>query len=138
MPLQNLRRSYEERRLNLIETLQKSKDDLELSKQHQLYGAIKEIEHLIKTIDSMRAEQLNGTDFELRREGPEPIQSRAAMALCVMGKKTKNAFVAVFWHAPKAVLVGTGRSIKRSHKKMKMYREVAREVKRRQMKEEEL
>lgn len=131
MPLNKLKRAYEERRLNLVETLQRNKESFELSKQHQLYGAIKEIEHFLKTIDSVREEQLRGEDFELRREGPEPIKSRAILAVREAGGKTKRFFVAVFIGVPAGIIRGTGRALHRTRRKFRMYKEALHEVKRR-------
>lgn len=54
----SLRKELETRKENLIYTLQNKKDFLELEKQHQIYGAIKELDHVLKLIESQREEEV--------------------------------------------------------------------------------
>lgn len=53
-----LRKELETRKENLIYTLQNKKDFLELEKQHQIYGAIKELDHVLKLIEHQREEEV--------------------------------------------------------------------------------
>lgn len=111
MALQKLRRHYDERRTNLIQTLQKGNKTLDLSKQHQLYGAIKEIENFMKSIDNALEESLSSADFELRREGPLPLRDRTAGALQEAGTKTRKA-VGGFFVTMGDAIVGVVRGTK--------------------------
>ncbi len=49
-----LKKDLETRKENLIFLLKNKKDFLEIEKQHQLYGAIKEIDHIISLIEHQR------------------------------------------------------------------------------------
>ncbi len=129
MSLNRLRRNFEERRLSLIETLQRQRDELELSKQHQLYGAIKEIESFLKAIDSLREEELDGTDFELKREGERPIALRANLAVKRAGDRTKTFFSAVAVGVNEKVFKGAKRAVSSTRNKVRIYKEIAKEVK---------
>ena len=57
MPLRHLRSLYEKRRMNLVELLEKN-PKLDPARQHQIYGAICEIDILIKTIDHLREQEI--------------------------------------------------------------------------------
>lgn len=68
MALNKIRRKYEERRGKLAEML-KDKEKLSLSKQHQIYGAVKEIDQFIKTIEfHIEEEKKNKIDLPLYRK----------------------------------------------------------------------
>lgn len=49
-----LRKELETRKENLIYALQNKRDFLELEKQHQIYGAIKELDHVLKLMEEHR------------------------------------------------------------------------------------
>lgn len=49
-----LRKELETRKENLICALQNKRDFLELEKQHQIYGAIKELDHVLKLMEEHR------------------------------------------------------------------------------------
>jgi hypothetical protein len=68
MSLTELKKTYEKRRHDLITLLENPNSGLDLSKQHQVYGAIKEIETLLKTIDSLQEAQTEEPTFELTNE----------------------------------------------------------------------
>jgi len=53
-----LKKEIENRKENLIYTLKNKKDFLELEKQHQIYGAIKELNHILELIDRFREEEI--------------------------------------------------------------------------------
>jgi hypothetical protein len=57
MPLRQLRSLYEKRKMNLVELLEKN-PKLEPARQHQIYGAICEIDILLKTIDHLRQQEI--------------------------------------------------------------------------------
>ena len=53
-----LRKELEKRKENLIYTLKNKKDFLELEKQHQIYGAIKELDHVLRLMEQYREEEV--------------------------------------------------------------------------------
>ena len=57
MPLRHLRSLYEKRKMNLVELLEKN-PNLDPARQHQIYGAICEIDILLKTIDHLREQEI--------------------------------------------------------------------------------
>jgi hypothetical protein len=66
MSLQQLRTLYEKRKSNLVELLEKN-PKLDAARQHQIYGAICEIEILIKTIDHLREQEIQ-ENFKLDKK----------------------------------------------------------------------
>ena len=58
MPLRDLRSMYEKRRQSLVVMLEKN-SKLDPARQHQIYGAICEIDMLLKTIDHLREKELD-------------------------------------------------------------------------------
>lgn len=123
--------------MHLIDTLQKSKDAMELSKQHQLYGAIKEIENFLEAIEFYRQEQLKSEDFELKREGPLALSTRMALAFKNAGNRSANALSRGASQFNEKVIKGTGRAVKRTKKKIKLIREVTKEIKKRSKEDHE-
>ncbi|HIH31461.1 TPA: hypothetical protein HA235_02025 [Candidatus Woesearchaeota archaeon] len=57
MPLRHLKSLYEKRKSNLVELLEKN-PKLDPARQHQIYGAICEIDILLKTIDHLREQEI--------------------------------------------------------------------------------
>ena len=69
MTFVEIKRILEQRKYNLIRTLESGKEEIELSKQHQIYGAIKELENILKTIDYYQENAAeNNFDFRLSGE----------------------------------------------------------------------
>ncbi len=132
MALTKLQRDYEERRLSLIDTLQKGRSNLELSKQHQLYGAIKEIEHFLGSVEYYREQQLHSADFDLKREGDRPLGTRMGLAFASVGERTRNGVSLVFSSFKERVVRPTGDAFRRAKRRVQLYREVAKEVKARE------
>ena len=67
MTLNQLRSVYEKRRTNLVNLLEMN-PKLDPARQHQIYGAICEIDILLKTIDHLREKEIQ-EDFELEAKG---------------------------------------------------------------------
>jgi len=67
MALTRLRSLYEKRRSNLVSLLEKN-PKLDPARQHQIYGAICEIDTLLKTIDHLREQEIQ-ENFELEAKG---------------------------------------------------------------------
>lgn len=70
MPLRQLRALYEKRKANLIDLLEKN-PKLDPARQHQIYGAICEIDVLLKTIDHLREQEIydnNKIDAKIKGE----------------------------------------------------------------------
>ncbi|MEM4637423.1 MAG: hypothetical protein QXK76_00145 [Candidatus Woesearchaeota archaeon] len=57
MPLRELKAIYEKRKNNLVELLEKN-PHLDPARQHQIYGAICEIDILLKTIEHLREQEI--------------------------------------------------------------------------------
>lgn len=131
MPLNRLQREFEDRRQALVETLQRNKESLELSKQHQIYGAIKEIETFLKAIDHQRELQLRGDDFELTREGPRPVAKRTSLAMQRLKSGTGKLFQNVSVVFNEHIVGRTKRAVHATKHRVKLVKDVAKEVKRR-------
>jgi hypothetical protein len=92
MSLVALKREYEERRAALIQQLQNNKR-LDPATQHQIYGAIKEIENFLRTIDYQLAqEQERNMQVDLERLKPSPIVERTQKAVYHVAHGTKRLF----------------------------------------------
>jgi hypothetical protein len=63
MVVHDLKKTFEERRLHLIGLLEDPKSGLDLSKKHQVYGAIREIEHVLRTLDTVRESEIASIDL---------------------------------------------------------------------------
>lgn len=68
-----LKKSLEMRQENLIFLLKNKKDDLELEKQHQIYGAIKEIDYILRMLKVSEEEDVE----ELTTTGSESMPRKA-------------------------------------------------------------
>ena len=68
-----LKKSLEMRQENLIFLLKNKKEELELEKQHQIYGAIKEIDYILRMMKVTEEDE----PAELRTVENEGIQRRA-------------------------------------------------------------
>ena len=123
MSLKKLRRSYEERRIMLAEALRTG--DLDAAKQHQLYGAIREIDNLLKAIDNLEEEEQRGLHFEL-----QGATRRAA-------GRTRRAAKAIgsFWSEKVSGRVKG--AVHATRKRMRLIKDVAREVKQRSKEQKE-
>ena len=67
MSLNQLKLLYEKRRTNLVGLLEKN-PRLDPARQHQIYGAICEIDILLKTINHLRDKEIQ-ENFELEAKG---------------------------------------------------------------------
>lgn len=137
MPLNRLQREFEERRQSLVETLQRNKDTLELSKQHQIYGAIKEIETFLKAIDHQRELLLQGEDFELTREGPRPVTKRTSLAVERLKQGTGSLFRGISTVFNEKIVKKTKHAVQATKHRVKLIREVTKEIKQREQSTQE-
>ncbi|MFH1211393.1 MAG: hypothetical protein V1659_00510 [Candidatus Woesearchaeota archaeon] len=63
MSLSELKKTFEKRKTRLIAILQEADENsMDLSKQHQLYGAIKEIDNFLNILDFYRQKELEEKD----------------------------------------------------------------------------
>lgn len=77
MVVTELRKTFEKRRSNLINILENPDSELELAKQHQIYGAIKEIENFLRTLDHLRELELSDSvKFQLSNDMHEGMFQR--------------------------------------------------------------
>ena len=133
MSLHDLRREYEERRRALIEQLQSNKA-LDAATQHQIYGAIKESEHFLATIEGhASAQQSRGMNVELSRERPSPFRERSRAALGKVSSGTARVFTKHIPNATKALVTAPKRFVVRKREETRLRREIEAEVRARQM-----
>lgn len=72
MALSQLRSLYEKRRANLVSLLEKN-PKLDPARQHQIYGAICEIDILLKTIEHLREQEIkDNIELEAKGKGESP------------------------------------------------------------------
>jgi hypothetical protein len=74
MGLNQLHSLYEKRRANLVGLLEKN-PKLDPARQHQIYGAICEIDILLKTINHLRDQEIHD-NFELEAKGKGETKGR--------------------------------------------------------------
>lgn len=92
MSLANLKREYEERRAALVQQLQNNAK-LNPATQHQIYGAIKEIENFLRTIDyQLGVDQEKNIQVELERAKPSPFVEKTNKMVTHVAKGTKRLF----------------------------------------------
>jgi hypothetical protein len=127
MSLHNLKREYEERRSALIEQLQKN-PQLDPATQHQIYGAIKEIENFLKTIE------YQVTVKQEENQSPEPavanqvVQTRRNPIVHV-ARGTGRIFTHHIPSATKRVVTAPKRFFDRRAEERRLRKEIEAEVK---------
>jgi hypothetical protein len=128
MSLYNLRREYEERRQALIQQLQKN-PSLDAATQHQIYGAIKEIEHFIRTIDyQIGQEQDKALDVDLQRDRPSPFLERTTKAITHVAHGTKKVFTHHIPNAARKVASVPKNYFDRKKEEARLRKEIAAEM----------
>lgn len=124
--LHNLKREYEERRRALVEQLRRN-ERLDSATQHQIYGAVKEIEHFLSAIDH-QVETEQDLHIDLARERPRPIVERTRNAVGKVKNGTKKAFAT----AGRKVTSGPKSYLERRRKLRELKRQIEAELKSRQ------
>lgn len=128
MSLHNLKREYEDRRQALIDQLQKN-HTLDAATQHQIYGAIKEIESFLSTIDyQIATEQQRNINIELSREKPNPLAERTKNVFRSVHHGTKRVFTHHIPGATRAVVGAPKRFFDRRREEARLRAEIEREV----------
>ncbi|MBU1201129.1 MAG: hypothetical protein KJ583_01805 [Nanoarchaeota archaeon] len=80
MTLTEIKRVLEKRKYNLISTLENGREEIDLSRQHQIYGAIKEIQNILKTIDYHHEEEMrNNFNLELSQEQENTVLQKISL-----------------------------------------------------------
>jgi len=131
MPLNTLKRNFEERRVVLVEKLQR-REGLDLSQQHQVYGAIREIENFLKAIEYHQSEQAaNGIDLDLLKEREWPIVHRLRRGLSSIGRGAGSAFKFTVITLPARAYSGVKRSVTSHQARRRLANEVREEILRR-------
>jgi hypothetical protein len=75
MPIGEVQRSLERRRVSLVKIL--NNENLPIEKQHQVYGAIKEIENVLKALDYHKQQDiLKGFKVELKNDKNKSLFTR--------------------------------------------------------------
>lgn len=97
-----LKKEIETRKENLILILKNKKELLSLEKQHQIYGAIKELDHVIRVIEQFREEEMirpRQLDIETsyietsdggEEEEEEVMQKEKASTIKIVGEKVRK------------------------------------------------
>jgi hypothetical protein len=131
MSLYALKREYEERRQALVDQLQRN-PSLDPATQHQIYGAIKEIENFLKTIEyQIATEQEKNLNVELSRERPSPIVERTTKMITHVATGTKRVFTHHLPQATKHVVTAPKRYFDRRREERRLKAEIEVEVRRR-------
>jgi hypothetical protein len=131
MSLYNLKREYEERRQQLVEQLQRN-PSLDPATQHQIYGAIKEIENFLKTIEyQISSEQEKNMNIELSRERPSPFVERTQKAVYHVAHGTKKVFTHHIPNAAKSVVAVPKQYFDRKKEEARLRKEIEDEIRRR-------
>ena len=74
--MDEIKRNLEIRKENLIYLLKNKKDQLELEKQHQIYGAIKELDYIMRMLsysDEETAPPAMEANINVMADGPEKV-----------------------------------------------------------------
>lgn len=71
--MEDIMKSLETRKENLIFLLKNKKQFLELEKQHQIYGAIKEIDYILRMISYSKEEPEQEQQVVVSAEGRETV-----------------------------------------------------------------
>lgn len=71
--MEDIVKSLEARKENLIFLLKNKKQFLELEKQHQIYGAIKEIDYILRMISYSKEEPEQEQQVVMTNEGKETV-----------------------------------------------------------------
>ena len=72
-----LKKELEERKENLIYVLKNKKEYIELEKQHQMYGAIKELDHVIQMVENFNQPQTSRIITSGGEEDEEEVVSKS-------------------------------------------------------------
>lgn len=129
MSLYTLKREYEERRQALVEQLQRN-PSLDPATQHQIYGAIKEIENFLKTIEYQIAmEQEKNINVELASPKPNHFVERTKGAVFHVARGTKRVFTHHIPAAAKKVVSGPKQYFDKKKEEARLRREIEAEIK---------
>lgn len=132
MSLSTLKKEYEERRQALIDQLQKNQH-LDPATQHQIYGAIKEIENFLKTIDyQIAVQQEQSLNVELSRERPSPIVERTQKVVYHVANGTKRIFTHHIPSAAKKVVSAPKQYFARKKEEARLRKEIEVQLRARQ------
>lgn len=82
MTLVDLKKTIEKRKYDLIHTLKNNKESICLSRQHQIFGAIKEIENTLRIIDFFHDNEIKEkTDYKFKIEPRQDIMTKMSLKL---------------------------------------------------------
>ncbi len=97
-----LKKEIETRKENLILILKNKKDIMALEKQHQIYGAIKELDHVISLMEPYREEEMFHRSKQLDintsyvetsggdEEEEEVVQKEKTSTIKIVGEKVRK------------------------------------------------
>ncbi|MDD9954224.1 MAG: hypothetical protein OXR66_07880 [Candidatus Woesearchaeota archaeon] len=129
--LYTLLREYEERRQSLVDQLQKN-PNLDPAVQHQIYGAIKEIETFVKSIEfHISNTHEKNIALELARDRPQPIREKTRKVVNKMKAGTEKVLKEHIPAASKKIASVPKRYFAKRREKVRMRLAIEREIKQR-------
>ncbi len=128
MTLYVLKREYEERRQALIDKL-KNQSNMDPAVQHQLYGAIKEIENFLQAIEfQIHNEQERSLNIELQRDRPKPFVERTKRFAGKVKSGTGRVFKEKIPEVTAKVTKGPRRFFKKRKEKKLLKKQIREEI----------
>jgi hypothetical protein len=73
--LTELSKTLDKRRMELVDLLENHSGEIEVEKQHQIYGAINEIDIFMQTLQYYKAKELHEVQDDIKLVGPQKTDS---------------------------------------------------------------
>lgn len=89
MVVNQIAEALQKRRTELIDMLENNRDSLDLEKQHQVYGAINELELFLNTLDYYQKNSMDGEDPIRLVKPPEASDNPNVFSRIFSGLKDK-------------------------------------------------
>ncbi len=82
MTLAEVKKIIEKRKYDIIHILKCDNEEMELSKQHQLYGAIRELETTLRIITFYHDQEIKQkTEYKFQKEPREDLRTKISLRL---------------------------------------------------------
>ncbi|MBT3465297.1 hypothetical protein HOD20_08575 [archaeon] len=88
--LSEISKVLDKRRTELTELLENKSGEIEIEKQHQIFGAINEIDVMVQTLEYYRAKELREPTPEIKLIGPQESGSTFKKLFNNINKVFKN------------------------------------------------
>ena len=73
--LTELSKTLDKRRMELVDLLENHSGEIEVEKQHQIYGAINEIDIFMQTLQYYKVKELHEVQDDIKLVGPQKTDS---------------------------------------------------------------